>query len=146
MYPEELDFLVSKVLFSNCQTTSPLGLWVTSKQWLYSLEQGLKNLDKRLWVLPQSSCALQVSTIVCTLVKPSLECARSANIGYAEKQSSGKPPCLSSVSLSPCQAVLANTWPTSAHAPLGVYESRPVCLKALCVLISFSFACYSNFV
>lgn len=122
LYLKEFHFLVSKVLFSNCQTTFPPGPWVTSKQRLYSLKEGLKNLDKGLRLLPPPLCPLKVSTIVYTLVKSSSECVCSANIGYAESLQRSHRALVEKASVS-AKWLLATT-DCQRTCSAGVYKSK----------------------
>lgn len=139
MYLEEIHFLVSKVLFSNCQTAFPLGLWVTSKQCLHSLEEGLKNLDKELWLSPHPLC-----------FEGSYDCVHLGKVLFGMCMFSKHWVCRERVFW---EATMSQSLPggcctmliASAHTALGVYESTfnvfwsVLCSRCLflCMLLFF---------
>lgn len=130
-YLEESLFLVSKVLFSDCQTLFPIGLQVTWKQSLYSLEDSLKNLHKWWWLLTYSLRTFYNSVHLGEVLFRSV-C--SANIESAAKDLRA-----SSAFVEPVSVCASWLWVlgASAHAALGECQSSFDVLK--CSVLSSTF-------
>lgn len=134
---EESLFLVSKVLFSDCETTFTIGLQVTWKQSLDSMEESLKNLHKWLWLLTYSLCTFYNSVHLGEVL---FRMCMLSKYWVCSKRLEGQQ-CFCRVSLSVCQ--LAAGVGCQCTRSTGSLWEQLQCFEGFCAVINFSFACYS---